>query len=76
MKIAGAEQSADIIASEGEVEYMRILQTAYNTPEKAEFYNFLRSLDALKKSFAGKGEKIIMLDKNSELGRMIYGFSE
>ena len=73
VRIAGAEQSADIIVSEGEVEYMRILQSAYNTPEKAEFYNFLRSLDALKKSFSGKGEKIIMLDKDSELGRMIYG---
>ncbi|MBQ7216550.1 MAG: protease modulator HflC [Synergistaceae bacterium] len=76
VRIAGAEQSADIIVSEGEVEYMRILQSAYNTPEKAEFYNFLRSLDALKKSFSGKGEKIIMLDKDSELGRMIYGSKE
>ena len=64
---------ADVIIAEGEAEYMRILQTAYNTPEKAEFYNFLRSLDALKKSFSGKGEKIIMLDKDSELGRIIYG---
>ncbi|MBQ9434348.1 MAG: protease modulator HflC [Synergistaceae bacterium] len=76
VRIAGAEQSADILVSEGEVEYMRILQSAYNTPEKAEFYNFLRSLDALKKSFSGKGEKIIMLDKDSELGRMIYGSKE
>ena len=76
VRIAGAEQSADILVSEGEVEYMRILQSAYNTPEKAEFYNFLRSLDALKKSFSGKGEKIIMLDKDSELGRLIYGSKE
>ncbi len=52
---------------------MKILQSAYDTPEKAEFYNFLRSLDALKKSFTGNGEKIIMLDKNSEIGKMIYG---
>ncbi len=59
--------------AEGEAEYMRILQTAYNTPEKAEFYNFLRSLDALKKSFGGKGEKIIMLDKDSKLGKLLYG---
>ena len=72
VKIARAEQSADILAAEGEVEYMKILQTAYNTPEKAEFYNFLRSLDALKKSLTGKGEKIIMLDKNSELGKLLY----
>ena len=73
VRIAGAEQSADILVSEGEVEYMRILQSAYNTPEKAEFYNFLRSLDALKKSFSGKGEKIIMLDKDSKLGKLFDG---
>ena len=76
IRLAEAAQSADVIIAEGEAEYMRILQTAYNTPEKAEFYNFLRSLDALKKSFSGKGEKIIMLDKNSELGRLLYGLSE
>lgn len=73
IKIALAEQSSDVIVAEGEAEYMKILQSAYDTPEKAEFYNFLRSLDALKKSFTGNGEKIIMLDKNSEIGKMIYG---
>ena len=72
IKLAGAEQSADILVAEGEAEYMRILQSAYNTPEKAEFYNFLRSLDALKKSFSGKGEKVIMLDKDSKLGKLLY----
>ena len=71
--IAMAEQSSDILISQGEVEYMRILQTAYNTPEKAEFYNYLRSLDAMKKSFAGDKEKIIILDKNSEIGKLFYG---
>ena len=73
VRVAEAEQSADVIVAEGEAEYMRILQEAYNTPEKAEFYNYLRSLDALKKSFSGKGEKIIMLGKDSELGGIIYG---
>ena len=73
VKLAEAKQSADVLIAEGEAEYMRILQTAYNTPEKAEFYNYLRSLDALKKSFSGKGEKVIMLDKDSELGRILYG---
>ena len=76
VKIAGAEQSADIIVADGEAQYMRILQSAYDTPEKAEFYNYLRSLDALKKSFAGNGEKTIILDKNSEIGRLIYGKAE
>ena len=74
IKLAEARQKADVLVAEGEVQYMKIPQSAYDTPEKAEFYS-LRSLDALKKSFAGeqKGEKIIMLDKNSELGKLIYG---
>ncbi|MBQ3395265.1 MAG: protease modulator HflC [Synergistaceae bacterium] len=75
VKLAAAEQSSDVIIAEGEVQYMKILQSAYDTPEKAEFYNFMRSLDALKKSFAGNGEKIIMLDKNSDIGKLIYGFN-
>ena len=73
IKLAEARQNADVLVAEGEVQYMKILQSAYDTPEKAEFYNFLRSLDALKKSFTGTGEKVIMLDKNSELGKLIYG---
>ena len=76
IKIANASQSSDILIAEGEAGYMKILQTAYDTPEKAEFYNFLRALDALKKSFAkdkDNGEKIIILDKNSEIGRLING---
>ncbi|MBQ9594890.1 MAG: hypothetical protein IJR35_03420, partial [Synergistaceae bacterium] len=76
IKIANDSQSSDILIAEGEASYMKILQTAYDTPEKAEFYNFLRSLDALRKSFAkdkDNAEKIIILDKSSEIGKLIYG---
>ena len=73
VKIAQAEQKAAVLIAEGEAEYMKILQAAYDTPEKAAFYNFLRSLDALKKSFNGQGEKTIILDKNSPLGKILYG---
>jgi membrane protease subunit HflC len=51
---------------------MRILQEAYNTEDKAEFYNFTRSLDAVKASLTG-GSKTVMLDKDSELARILYG---
>lgn len=73
VKSAEAKQKAEILIAEGEAEYMKILQSAYDTPEKAEFYNFLRSLDALKKSLKGSGEKIIILDKNSTLGKILNG---
>ncbi|MDD5832774.1 MAG: protease modulator HflC [Clostridiales bacterium] len=69
---AEADKQAAILEAEGEAEYMRILQDAYNTQEKADFYNFQRSLDALKVSLAGDN-KTIMLDKNSELARLLYG---
>lgn len=72
IKSAEAEQKAAVLIAEGEAQYMKILQSAYDTPEKAEFYNFLRSLDALKKSMKGKGEKVIILDKNSAIGKILY----
>ena len=71
MKAEAEKQAAQIIG-EGEAEYMAILQEAYNNEEKAEFYNFIRSLDALKESMQG-GEKTIILDKDSELARLLYG---
>ena len=68
---AEAERTAAKLAGEGEAEYMKTLSEAYNTEDKAEFYNFMRSLDAFEESL-GKGEKTIILDKNSELARMFY----
>ena len=67
-----AEKEAATILAEGENEYMRILQDAYNTDDKADFYNYTRSLDALKASLTG-GSKTVMLDKDSELARILYG---
>ena len=72
IKVANAKRSADVLVAEGEAEYMRILKSAYDTPEKAEFYNYIRSLDALKKSLAG-GNKTVILDKDSPLAKVFYG---
>ena len=69
---AEADKQAAILEAEGEAEYMKILQDAYNTTDKADFYNYQRSLDALKASLTG-GEKTIMLDKDSELAKILYG---
>ncbi|MBP5230714.1 MAG: protease modulator HflC [Clostridia bacterium] len=70
--MAEANKNAEILVAEGEAEYMRILQGAYNTPEKADFYQFIRSLDAMKKSLTGT-QKTILLDKDSELAKILYG---
>ena len=73
--LAEAEKDAETIIAEGEAEYMRILSEAYNDPDKAEFYNYLRGLDALKASLKNNGN-ILMLDKDSELVKIIYGTDE
>ncbi len=68
---ANAEKQAQVLEAEGEAEYMKILQKAYNTEEKAEFYNYIRSLDAMRDSL--QGDKTLILDKDSELVKILYG---
>lgn len=68
---AQAEKSAAVLEAEGESAYMETLSKAYDTEEKAEFYSYIRGLDSLKASL--KGEKTIILDKNSELAKILYG---
>ncbi|MCQ2523570.1 MAG: protease modulator HflC [Lachnospiraceae bacterium] len=72
IKLAEANKLAEQLVAEGEAEYMRILSDAYNSEDKADFYNYLRSLDTLKASLSGRN-KTIILDKNSELVRILYG---
>ncbi|MCL2124693.1 MAG: protease modulator HflC [Oscillospiraceae bacterium] len=68
--ISNAEAEAEKIIAEGESEYMRILGEAYNTPDKRDFYIFMRGLDALKASMTG-AEKTVVLDANSELAKLL-----
>ncbi len=70
--MANAEKDAQVLEAEGEAEYMRTLQAAYNSEQKAEFYNYLRSLDALKEALSQGGGTII-LDRDSELAGILYG---
>ena len=59
--LAKAQKEADEIIAEGEAEYMRILSDAYNNPDKADFYSFVRQLDAMKATLAN-GDDTIVLD--------------
>lgn len=63
-------QAAEIIAK-GEAEYMRILSEAYNDPEKADFYIFLRSLDAAKATMTGNN-KTLIIDETSPIAQIFY----
>ena len=51
---------------------MQILSSAYNDASKADFYNFVRSLDALKASLKGDN-KTIILNQDSELAKVLSG---
>lgn len=68
--VSDAQAQAEKIKAEGESEYMRILAEAYNTPDKQEFYNFTRSLDAMEISLGGDDVTII-LGKDSAIAQAI-----
>ena len=68
VSVSEAEAQAEKIIAEGEAEYMKILSEAYNTPDRAEFYTFVRALDAAKKSM--KGDKTLILPKDSSLAEL------
>ncbi|MBQ7859854.1 MAG: protease modulator HflC [Faecalibacterium sp.] len=69
--ISEAEAEAEKRIAEGEAEYMRILSDAYADPSKAEFYNYVRALDAAKASLAGGGNTLI-LSQDSPLAQIFY----
>lgn len=71
LMISEAEKQAEILKAEGEAEYMRIMSEAYNDELKADFYSFIRSLDALKNSLNGE-DKTVILDKDSPIVQIFY----
>ena len=71
-KAAEAKAQAEQLRAEGEAEYMRILSEAYNNSSKAEFYEFVRSLEAAEKSLAQNGN-VLILNQDSPLVELFYG---
>lgn len=74
IQISEAEKKAEILKAEGEQEYMKILAQAYNEEGRSEFYSFVRSLDALKKSMTGEN-KTIILSEDSPIAKIFEGKS-
>ena len=70
--LSEAEKNAEILLAEGEAEYMRILSEAYNDTAKADFYSFVRSLDAVKTTMTGEN-KTIILSPDSPIAQIFYG---
>ena len=70
--LATAKAEAEQLRAEGEAEYMKILSEAYNNSSKAEFYEFVRSLEAAEKSLAQNGN-VLILNQDSPLVELFYG---
>ena len=69
--IEKAQKEADQTVAEGEAKYMKILSDAYNNQDKADFYSFVRQLDAMKATLKD-GENTIVLDKDSPIAELFY----
>jgi membrane protease subunit HflC len=63
VKVAGAERNALTIRGEGDALAAKIYADSYN--KDAEFYGFLRSLEAYKESFSGNSD-IMVLEPESD----------
>jgi len=69
--LAKAQKEADQTIAEGEAKYMKILSDAYNNEDKADFYSFVRQLDAMKATLKN-GDGTIVLDKDSPIAELFY----
>ena len=69
--LSEAMAEATVIRAEGDAEYMRILASAYDTPEKADFYTFMISLEAARASLTGSN-KTLILDETSPIASIFY----
>lgn len=69
--LAQAEKKSATLVAEGEAEYMKILSEAYNDESKADFYGFVRQLDAVKATLKN-GDNTIVLDKDSPIAELFY----
>lgn len=71
--LGDANATKNKLYGEGESEYMKILADAYSSPERAEFYKFFRSLEALEKTLSGDNDKTIILSKDSPIVQALIG---
>ena len=60
VNISAAEAEAEKLIAEGEAEYMRILAEAYADEDRADFYTFVRALDAAKNALTGDNKTLIL----------------
>ena len=70
--LSEANAQAEILRAEGEAEYMRILSAVYDTPEEADFYEFMRALDMAKAALTS-GDKTLVVSSDSPIAKIFTG---
>lgn len=73
--ISEAAAEAEKLKGEGEAEYMRIIAEAYATPDQVEFYEFYRSLEAMRIAMATQNneKRVLILSQDSFIAQMFMG---
>ena len=71
ISVSNAKADAAKIIAEGEAEYMKILSAAYSNEKRADFYTFIRSLEAAKASLTGEN-KTLILSEDSPIAQVFY----
>jgi membrane protease subunit HflC len=69
--LSKASATAEELKGQGESEYMKIIAEAYSTEDRMNYYEFIRSLEALKVTM--KGEKTLILPADSFIVRVLNG---
>lgn len=71
IKVSAAQAQAEKVIAEGEAEYMRILAGAYADESRADFYSFVRALDAAEIALDGE-DKTLILSSDSPIAQVFY----
>lgn len=67
--ISEAKAQGEKLRAEGEAEYMRILSEVYDTPNEADFYEFMRALDMARNGLTGDN-KTLVVSSNSPIAKI------
>lgn len=70
--LSRAKAAAEELKGQGESEYMKIIAEAYSTDDRVEYFEFIRSLEALKATM--QGDKTIILPADSYIVRVLNGY--
>jgi len=69
--LSKASAAAEELKGQGESEYMKIIAEAYSTEDRINYYEFIRSLEALKVTM--KGEKTLILPADNFIVKVLNG---